>query len=47
MQQTHESLTVIQKYDQIQILFLLTVYSILISNNKEIAFAVRWSKRVF
>lgn len=42
MQQTHESLTVIQKYDQIQILlFLLTVCSVLISDNKEIAFAVR------
>lgn len=36
------SLTVIQKYDQIQYLFFsLTAYSVLISDNKEIAFAVR------
>lgn len=42
MQQNHESLTVIQKYDQIQSLFfLLIVYSVLISNTKETAFAVR------
>lgn len=35
------SLTVIQKYDQIQYLFSLTAYSVLISDNKGIAFAVR------